>query len=146
MGGPKKAVTLHTADDWSKNTDAAIRNYSGTAGYMQSFNWPGKTNGQVWIDLGKVNNMAEVVVNGKSCGVAWTYPYRVNITKALKAGANQLVIKVTNTWANRLMGDHALPEDKRITWTNAPYRLEGRELLPAGLTAPVKLIEMGSHK
>jgi hypothetical protein len=51
-----------------------------------------------------------------------------------------LVIKVTNTWANRLMGDHALPENKRITWTNAPYRLEGRSPLPAGLLSPVKLL------
>lgn len=142
FGGPKNAVTLHTADDWSKNADTAIHYYSGTANYTQTFTWNGKVNGKMVLDLGKVNNMAEVIVNGKSCGVAWTYPYRVDITKALKPGKNQIVIKVTNTWANRLMGDHALPEDKRITWTNAPYRLEKRELLPAGLTAGVKLIQM----
>ena len=84
--------------------------------------------------------MAEVYVNDINCGTAWTFPYRLNISKAVKPGENKLIIKVTNTWANRLMGDHALPENKRVTWTNAPYRLEGRPLLPAGLLNPVRLL------
>jgi len=67
---------------------------------------------------------------------------RVNITKALKSGKNELRIEVSNTWANRLIGDHALPENKRITWTNALYRLEGKPLLPAGLLGPVKIVEL----
>ena len=54
---------------------------------------------------------------------------RVNITKALKSGKNELRIEVSNTWANRLIGDHALPENKRITWTNALYRLEGKTIV-----------------
>ncbi|MDP3912529.1 MAG: hypothetical protein Q8R96_02185 [Bacteroidota bacterium] len=57
--------------------------------------------------------------------------------KQLKQGENKLEIAVTNTWANRLKGDHDLPEEKRITWTTAPYRLEGKPLLPAGLFGPV---------
>jgi hypothetical protein len=81
-------------------------------------------------------------VNGIYCGTAWTAPYRVNIAKALKPGVNRLKIAVTNTWANRIMGDHNLPEDKRITWTNAPYRLEGKSLLPAGLLGPVTLVKL----
>jgi len=73
--------------------------------------------------------------------VAWTYPYRVNISKALKQGKNELKIEVTNTWANRLTGDQALPEKDRITWTNAPYRLDNK-LLPAGLLGTVKLVSL----
>jgi hypothetical protein len=89
------------------------------------------------LNVGKVANIAEVFVNGVNCGIAWTAPYRVDITKALKQGNNQLKIEVTNTWANRIMGDQRLPEDKRITKTNAPYRLEGKPLLEAGLLGPV---------
>jgi hypothetical protein len=85
--------------------------------------------GSTW---GSVANMAQVYVNGIDCGVAWTYPYRVNITRAIKPGTNKLSIEVTNTWANRLIGDHAKPEKDRITWTNAPYRLEGN----AGYDSP----------
>jgi hypothetical protein len=142
FGGPKNEVTFNTADDWSQNADAAIRNYSGTAIYTQNFQWKDKKKGSIWLDLGKVNNMAQVYVNGVDCGVAWTYPYRVNIAKALKPGQNTLKIAVTNTWANRIMGDHNLPENERITWTNAPYRLETKALLPAGLLGPVQLLKI----
>jgi hypothetical protein len=141
FGGPEKPVSFDKLDDWSTRSEDGIRYYSGTAIYKQTFNNT-ITSAEVWLDLGKVVNMAQVYVNGVDCGVAWTYPYRVNISKALKQGVNQLTIEVTNTWANRLMGDHLKPEKDRITWTNAPYRLEGKQLLPAGLLGPLKLISV----
>jgi len=52
-----------------------------------------------------VANIAEIKLNGISCGVAWTSPYRVEITRALRHGENKLAIGVTNTWANRIIGD-----------------------------------------
>jgi len=67
-------------------------------------------------------------------------PYRVDITKALKPGINELKIEVTNTWANRIIADQRLPEEKRITWTSAPFRLQGKPLLPAGLMGPVQVM------
>ncbi|WP_295768328.1 glycosyl hydrolase [uncultured Mucilaginibacter sp.] len=145
LGGPKAPVKWNALQDWSLSADSTIRYYSGTAVYAQSFNWKAtaKPGESVWLNLGKVDNLAEVSVNGVPCGVAWTAPYRVNITKALKTGKNEIKIKVTNTWANRLMGDHRLPKEKQITWTNAPYRLEGRPLLPAGLMGPVVLEKVG---
>jgi hypothetical protein len=130
--------------DWSKNEIPGIKYYSGTADYMQIVKWNGNLVGkrQIWLDLGKVDNAATVVINDVVVGIAWTPPYRLDITKALKTGYNKVHVLVSNTWANRLIGDHALPEDKRITWTTAPYRLEGKPLLPAGLLGPVKIIEI----
>jgi hypothetical protein len=136
-GGPKNPVTFNSLQDWSINADTCIRYYSGSATYSKTFLWNEKTPLRVWIDLGKVANMGEVSVNGIPCGIAWTAPYRVEITKALKLGTNQLNISVTNTWANRLIGDHALPEKDRVSWTTAPYRLDGKPLLEAGLLGPV---------
>ncbi|CAM3745085.1 glycosyl hydrolase [Mucilaginibacter galii] len=138
MGGPKAPVKWTALQDWSQSADTTIKYYSGTAIYDQTFTYkPGKEQSSIYLNLNKVDDMAEVFVNNVSCGIAWTAPYRVNISKALKPGVNQICIAVTNTWANRLMGDHALPKEKQITWTNAPYRLEGKELLPAGLIGPV---------
>jgi len=143
FGGPEQPVAFNALDDWSKNTNDAIKYYSGTASYSQSFNWQsGKQTGDIWLDLSKVANLADVYVNGIHCGTAWTYPYRVNIGKALKNGKNEIRIEVSNTWANRLIGDHALPKEKQITWTNAVYRLDGKPLLPAGLLGPVQLIKL----
>ncbi|QJD97302.1 DNA-binding protein [Mucilaginibacter robiniae] len=142
LGGPKTPVTFTNLQDWSHRSEPGIKYYSGTATYQQSFIWNGKKQNDVWLNLGTVNNLAEVYVNGVPCGVAWTAPYRVNVGKALHTGLNQIKIEVTNTWANRLMGDHALPAEQQITWTNAPYRLEGKPLLPAGLLGPVVLEEV----
>jgi hypothetical protein len=152
MGGPAQPVNFSQLTDWSKSPDASISYYSGTATYTQSFRWqpskqPKKQKGQlagapstqVYLDLGTVANLAEVRVNGQPCGIAWTPPYRLDITKALKKGDNQLEISVTNTWANRLIGDQALPADQRQTWTPAPSPAAGKPLLPAGLLGPVRI-------
>jgi hypothetical protein len=139
FGGPAEPVTFTELSDWSKSTDDRIRFYSGTATYTKLFQWEKvKTEGEVlWLELGAFANMAEVKLNGESCGICWTAPFRVRIDQQLKQGENKLEIAVTNTWANRIKGDHDLPENKRITWTTAPYRLEGKPLLPAGLFGPV---------
>ena len=135
-GGPAQPV-IDTPGDWSRSADTAIRYYSGTAVYTQSFDWNGEP-GRSWLHLGRVGVIAQVSVNGIDCGVAWTAPWRVDVTRALKKGKNNIRIEVTNTWANRLQGDHRLPGAQRTTWTTAPYRLlEGKPLPPSGLMGPV---------
>jgi hypothetical protein len=140
FGGPKEAIPFLSLSDWSQNNNPAIQYYSGTAEYSKVFQWKSATyEGGVFLDLGRVGNIAEVFVNGIPCGVAWTPPYHVEITKALKEGENTVIIEVTNTWANRLIGDYHLPEAKRITKTTAPYRLAGKSLVSGGLLGPVTL-------
>jgi hypothetical protein len=139
--GPAQPVAFAQLTDWSKHADTQISHYSGTAEYRQTFKWkPGKGQLQrVYLEFGQVANLAEVQLNGKPCGITWTAPYRVDITDALQKGANQLRILVTNTWANRLIGDQALPADQRQTWSPAPSPAAGKPLLPAGLLGPVTL-------
>jgi hypothetical protein len=69
---------------------------------------------RVFVDLGKVGDLADVKVNGKDEGITWAPPYQVDITDALHAGANKLQIAVTNEWSNRQIGDRQLPVQKRI--------------------------------
>jgi hypothetical protein len=136
--GPAHPIVMHPLQDWTLHRDSAIRYYSGAAVYSQHFNHK-KTNKRVWLDMGEVANLATVFVNGVNCGIAWTAPYRVEVTAALHEGDNELRIEVVNTWANRLIGDSLLPAEKRITWTTAPFRLKGKPLLKAGLLGPVTL-------
>jgi hypothetical protein len=138
-GGPETPVIFHSLTDWSKNPDSSIRFYSGTATYTKKINFIKQENKTVWLELGTVNNMAEVFVNGKSCGVAWTSPFRVDVSGAISNGENIIRIDVVNTWNNRLVGDSRLPEANRITSTVYPFKMEGKPLLPAGLIGPVTL-------
>ncbi|MFD2720627.1 glycosyl hydrolase [Hymenobacter monticola] len=141
MGGPAQPVAFAQLTDWSKHPNAAISHYSGTAEYSQTFKWkPAKgTQQRVWLELGQLANIAEVQLNGKPCGIAWTAPYRLDITDAIRKGDNELRILVTNTWANRLIGDQSLPPEKRLTQTTAASPAANKPLLPAGLLGPVRL-------
>ncbi len=158
-GGPKSPVSFAQLDDWTERGEFEVRHYSGTATYTKTFDWDdtvrsdavrrsssgphGPTTNRVWLDLGQVANIAEVALNGQPCGVAWTAPYRVEITRALRAGSNRLEIRVANTWANRMIGDRSLPETERVTWTSAPDRVGRGPLLPAGLLGPVRIVTAG---
>ncbi|TCD12209.1 DNA-binding protein [Pedobacter frigidisoli] len=135
--GPSKPVIFNELSDWTKNPDSLVKYYSGTAVYTKNFTFNGNPNDKIWIDLGQFSSIAEVKINSISCGTLWTAPHRLEISKTIKKGDNKIEIEVTNTWANRLIGDSKLSENKRITKTTAPFRLEGKPLNPAGLLGPV---------
>ena len=140
-GGPEQPVTFPNLISWSSHTDPAIRYYSGTAVYSNTFNIDDsvkKPGVKLYID--SIYNIATVKVNGIECGTLWTQPYSIDISKAVRRGVNTISIEVSNTWANRLVGDQLLAPEKRVAWTTAPFRLSGKPLLPAGLTGTISLI------
>jgi hypothetical protein len=103
---------------WTKSEQPAIKYFSGTATYRKTVMVPAaflNSGRPVWLDLGVVKELARVKVNGTDCGVAWHAPFRLEVTPALKAGANTLEIEITNTWANRLIGDEFEAEDCHFT-------------------------------
>jgi hypothetical protein len=87
-----------------------------------------------------VKNLAQVSINGKSFGIVWKEPYRVDITSALKAGTNSLEVKVTNGWANRIIGDRQ-PDAKTYTFTSPRFYNAKAPLWPSGLLGPVQLVD-----
>lgn len=140
-GGPAN-VKFDELVDWTKRTEPGIKFYSGTAVYHKTFNLeqlppPGR---RMILDLGEVDDLAVVKINGKNLGVVWTRPARVDITEAVRAGKNKLAISVVNLWPNRLIGDEALPKDKRFTETNIHKFGASSPLLPSGLIGPVTLL------
>ncbi|HEY0945505.1 MAG TPA: glycosyl hydrolase [Opitutaceae bacterium] len=138
-GGPASAEFPALAD-WSQSSDDGIRFYSGTATYRKRFDWTATTapGQRLRLDLGVVKNVAAVRLNGVKLGVVWTAPWQVEITAALRPGENVLEVDVANLWPNRLIGDKALPPEKRLTRTNIPTPDDAR-LLPSGLLGPVTI-------
>jgi hypothetical protein len=114
-GGPKDPVTFPALEDWTKRAEPGIKYFSGTADYSKTFDLPessiGKHESAIYLDLGIVHAIAEVWLNGRNLGVVWTSPWRVDISSAVKTRHNRLEIKVTNVWANRLIGDEQQPLD-----------------------------------
>ena len=142
-GAPAK-VTLDKLISWSQSADEGVKYFSGTGTYARtiqaSSEWfkPGT---HLWIDLGEVQNLAEVSVNGKPLGIAWKIPFRVDATEALKPGANAVEIKVTNLWVNRMIGDRQPNAARKYTLTSPTFYKADSPLLPSGLLGPVKIIE-----
>jgi hypothetical protein len=112
--GPELKLALPALISWTRSDQRAIKYFSGTATYRTTVTVSAgflKTGRNVWLDLGDVRELARVRVNGVDCGVAWHAPFRVPVAPALRSGANELEVEVTNTWANRMIGDESEPED-----------------------------------
>lgn len=113
MGAPEK-TTFDSLYSWSRHPNDKIKYYSGTAVYSKDITISKDMvakNRVIILDLGKVEVMAEVTVNGKNLGIIWKTPYTIDITQAVKPGANKFEIKVVNLWVNRLIGDEQLPDN-----------------------------------
>jgi hypothetical protein len=98
----------------NQSPEPLVQYYSGPAVYRKTVSLPetdlmGKQ--PLMLDLGQVEVMAEVRINGQDLGVFWKAPYQVDVTSVMKAGDNILEITVTNLWPNRMIGDEQLPED-----------------------------------
>ena len=141
-GGEHALETFSTLNDWTTNSDPVVKYFSGTANYKSAFSIPaGALNKQkqVRLDLGTVNVMAELIVNGHNTGVLWREPYvSADILPWLKEGENTIEVNVTNLWVNRMIGDRQRGE-KPVTNVRRFYNA-GDKLLPSGLLGPVKLI------
>jgi len=126
---------------WTEHNDSGVKYYSGTATYRKNIQVPpellGK-NRRLCLDLGNVQVMAQVKLNGEDLGILWNPPFRVDITAAVKPGENALEIVVANVWANRLIGDMLLPAEKRITQGGVKLE-QNAPLAESGLVGPVRI-------
>ncbi|MCC6487480.1 MAG: hypothetical protein IT364_08260 [Candidatus Hydrogenedentes bacterium] len=146
-GAPPMAVfdSLHS---WADDADQGIKYFSGKATYKKVLQVAPallESGHRLYLDLGAVADLAEVRLNGKSLGILWKEPFRVDITEAAVAGDNALEVDVTNMWINRLSGDLLLPEVQRFCRTNDVPRTkdiggdEPWRAQLAGLLGPVRL-------
>lgn len=157
-------VTFDKLTDWKDHANENIKYYSGTAIYRKTFDFDKMTEDseRYVLDLGQVNIVAEVIVNGKNLGVLWMSPFRVDITKELQQRNNTLEIRVTNQWTNHLIGDERfpatdgytqdalkmpawytknepMPKSERTTFTTTQFYTAKSPLLSAGLLGPVQI-------
>lgn len=138
INGTSPKVQYNVLTDWTNSAINEVKYFGGTATYKSTFSFDGKLspNGYI-LDLGRLETIARVSLNGIDLGVLWCYPYRLDISKALKKGKNVLEIDITNPWWNRLIGDKK--EKQQNTWTSYSNWSANSPLLPAGLLGPVVL-------
>jgi len=142
-GAPEQLI-FKELSSWTENSDPGVKYFSGTATYTKTIqaskSWLTSYK-RLWLDLGEVKNLAELFINGKSLGIIWKKPFRVDVAGVLKKGENELEIKVTNLWVNRLIGDQQPGKDQKYTYIAIkPLQEADFPLLPSGLFGPVKIV------
>ena len=165
--GAPVSLTLDKLISWSAYPASGVKYFSGEATYRATFDADPKsgTKNREWVlDLGRVEVMARVRLNGKDLGTLWKPPYRVDISGALRSGENRLEIQVVNLWPNRMIGDEQLPDDSdrnangtlkrwpqwllagqpsptgRFTFTSWRLWKKDEPLRDSGLLGPVQII------
>jgi hypothetical protein len=139
-GAPDRA-RFRELRSWTTFPDPGIKFFSGTARYEATVTVPEPwlSNDQhLEIDLGVVKNIAEILLNGRSVGIVWKRPFRLDITRFLRPGKNMLAIRVTNLWQNRLIGDMQPNAVRRTVTTFNPYNANS-PVIESGLLGPVTL-------
>jgi hypothetical protein len=114
-----------------------------------TFDLPADFNTQkkVVLDLGDVREVADVTLNGKKIGTAWSLPFRLEIpANVLKNKQNRIEIAVTNLSANYMrLRDTQQPEWKKFLDANIvdiqykPFKASQWSPMPSGLLSEVKL-------
>ncbi|MBD3626575.1 glycosyl hydrolase [Cyclobacterium sp.] len=148
-GGPElpEAVTLDEIKPWTELDDPVALNFSGQAGYENSFNLEQvDKNAKYVLNLGQVLESARVWINGKEVGYAFGVPFKLDISEFVQKGSNQLRIEVANLMANRVR----YLDQNEIVWRNyheinfvnidyGPFDASGWKTMPSGLRGPVNL-------
>jgi hypothetical protein len=151
-GGPVLPMKFITTklESWTESSDDAA-NFSGTAKYSTTFAKPSE-NAPAWLlDLGKVHETAEVLLNGKKIATLVGPSFQVTIPSSSLKANNTLEVIVANLMANRItyMDKNNLPW-KIFYNTNMPARraenakggiftAAGWKPLPSGILGPVTL-------
>ncbi|MBA7513840.1 hypothetical protein ES705_05858 [subsurface metagenome] len=140
--GAPEQIIFDKLLSWTESENNSIKYFSGTATYRKQFDLADEAieGMRLYLDLGNVQELAEVKLNGESSGIIWIAPFRIDITELVKVGTNKLELEVVNLWPNRLIGDQFLPEEKRYTRTNIRKFLRNSPLRISGLLGPVRII------
>ena len=113
--------------DFSKSDSKEVKYFSGSATYRKKIALAASSlpHRRTVLDLGVMNDIAQVRVNGKEAGVLWYPPYTADITELLVTGDNDLEIVVTDNWANQLIGDEQEPRDfavgNNVDWGSGSF-------------------------
>ena len=125
--------------DWTTHENQAVKYYSGKAIYSTEFDFSGDISQPLFLDLGKVDGLATIILNGKRLETLWRYPYQSAVKGLLQQSKNHIQVELVNCWWNRLIGDQQ-PGVQPLTKTAFVGWKSDTPLLPSGLTGPVKIL------
>ena len=139
--GDNRDLVMEQLTDWTALSDPELKYFSGHGIYTTAVKVKKPAKGKrVVLDLGEVDNICEVKVNGVPVGGAWIAPYTIDITEAVRKGINNIEIDVANNFMNREIGDLVYPDNKKLNITRIQHKTTD-PLQPSGLKGPVRILQ-----
>lgn len=104
-GGPTlpETVTMEQLKPWTNLKDNSYQIFSGTASYSVHFKKPSGKSSQYLLNLGKVDESAQVFINGKKIATLIGPTFSCRLNRDDLKNDNLLEIKVSNSMANRII-------------------------------------------
>ncbi|MEO5564721.1 MAG: glycosyl hydrolase, partial [Chitinophagaceae bacterium] len=152
-GGPVLPTTVNNGKlgSWTGWTGDEVKNFSGTAKYSITFAKPAGNATSWLLDLGKVNETAEVILNGKKVATLIGPVFQTVIPSSSLQQTNKLEIIVANLMANRIsymdrnnmpwkiFYNTNMPARRRENAKNGIFDASSWKPLPSGLSGPVTI-------
>lgn len=130
-----KPRTMARLEEWTASDDPDLRFFSGTATYETTLDLdPSSAFLAAGADLSVgalPTGVAHVYVNDVDCGTVWCAPWTAKVPAWAFRERNRIVIRYTNNWTNRLIGDCSLEPADRVT-TSCLQLLKGGRVKPDG--------------
>jgi hypothetical protein len=152
-GGPAIPAQTTTSQlgSWTELNGDDVKNFSGSAKYSILFDKPSNATVSWILDLGKVNETAEVILNGKKIATLIGPTFQCVIPSSSFQQSNKLEIIVANLMANRIafmdrnnipwkiFYNINMPARRRENIKNGLFDASAWKPQPSGLAGPVTL-------
>ncbi len=140
---PVKISSLKSLTDFDS---PSIKYFAGNVKYTIQFSVPKnmlKNKGELFINLGNFDAVAEVQLNGKHLGTNWIPYAKIPVTQFIEK-QNTLEITVATVCCNRFIGDYIEHGEVKTLFTTTmvdKYFNKNKPLKPSGLMGPIQLIQ-----
>ena len=135
-------LTVHFDTLFDLKDSEAYQHFCGTVVYRKTIDHHG-TDGactvSTLLDLGLVEGVSEVFVNGQSAGVRYYGRRLYDIGSYLHEGNNDIEVRITTTMGNYLKTFSR--EDNLTTWVYVNHPKRDQPLQPMGMIGPVRLFK-----
>ena len=135
-------ITAHFDSLFDLKDNEEYQHFCGTIAYRKTIDSSRDAAHHVStiLDLGLVEGVSEVLVNGQSLGVQYFGRRLYDLSEAIHEGQNDLEIRVTTTMGNYLKTFSR--EENPTTWIYVNHPRRDQPLQPMGLLGPVRIFKL----
>lgn len=111
----KIELEQHGLENWAESIDNRLKYFSGMIIYKNNFDLKELPDSKlIYLCFDNLYEVASVAINGvRLKQEIWCKPFRVNVASYLRRGINQIEVRVSNSWRNKIIEQNDKPLQNR---------------------------------